>query len=536
VTNSKTVRMLVWITLAVPALSVGVEQPLANDGKYGLYAKSIEQVLRLSPDEIDLGTATLIVSEQWSDIVQGRRYLLDLDEMAYEIRRRIEGRRSRNPLDVVAIINEYLFKELGYKSVKEANDKNDLFLHKVMDNKKGYCLSLSVLYLALGERLGLPLHGVVVPGHFFVRYDDGRVRFNIETTNAGARAPDEYYIEKFDVPEYSDSIYLKNLNKLQTLGCFFNNLGNVYLDIGDLEMAQLALERAVEINPDLAETRTNLGNVYLRLGQTDQAIRQYKAALAINSEQATTHNNLGNAYMKRQWYADAILEYHNAIELDPNFIDGYKNLALAYCRQEAFGQAISQLKQALAIKPEDAGLYYSLGQVYYEMGDYTRSVACHKRALQIKPDMAEAYVGIAQCYGEIGMVDEQIEAYKKALATKPDFIQALADLGNVYFSSGRYDKAIKLYDKAIQLGGDNGALYYNLGSAYSNKRDYERAILYYNKALETDGQMTEAHPRLAFAYYQTRQYQRAWEHLRRAQELGVPVDQTLLKAIERKRK
>ena len=43
---------------------------------------------------------------------------------------------------------------------------------------------------------------------------------------------------------------MKNLNKRQSLGCFFNNLGNVYSEIGDVNTAMLALERAVTINSD----------------------------------------------------------------------------------------------------------------------------------------------------------------------------------------------------------------------------------------------------------------------------------------------
>ena len=122
----------------------------------------------------------------------------------------------------VGVINEYLFDELGFKSIQQASDPNDLFLHSVLDRKQGYCLSLSILYLSLGERLGLPLYGVVVPSHFFVRYDDGRIRFNIETTGKGGNASDEHYIKKFKVPQGDhDSIYMLNLNKMQTLGCFF---------------------------------------------------------------------------------------------------------------------------------------------------------------------------------------------------------------------------------------------------------------------------------------------------------------------------
>jgi len=166
----------------------GDGEPLANAGKEGLYAKSVEQVLRLAPEEVDLATAVLIISEQWSDIVEGRRYLRELDDMAFEVRRRIKSKGLRANFKAIPLINEYLFDELGFKAVKEASNPEDLFLHTVLDKRRGYCLSLSVLYLSIGERLGLPLYGVVVPGHFFVRYDDGRVRFNIETTKRQARA------------------------------------------------------------------------------------------------------------------------------------------------------------------------------------------------------------------------------------------------------------------------------------------------------------------------------------------------------------
>jgi len=260
---------IICILILSPALFAQWNAPLANEGKTGLYARSIEQVLRLRENDVDLATAVLISSELWSDnwseIVNGRIYLSKLDDIAREIREMLKRRKLGADFRAIPIMNEYLFDTLGFKSISEATDPNSLFLHTVIDKKEGYCLSLSILYLSIGERLGLPLHGVVVPGHFFVRYDDGRVRFNIETTSNGGSASDEHYTKKFKVPRLNGrSIYLKNLSKTQALGCFFNNLGNSYSDVGDIESALLAFERAVEINPALSESRANLGNIYLK--------------------------------------------------------------------------------------------------------------------------------------------------------------------------------------------------------------------------------------------------------------------------------
>jgi tetratricopeptide (TPR) repeat protein len=528
----KVLLLIFWVLFFTVSVSFG-RDGLANEGKDGLYVKSIEQVLRLEPEEVDLATAALIISEEWSDVVYGRRYLADLDNMAFEIRDRLEDKGLRADYKAVAVMNRYLFDELGFESISEASNPDDLFLHSVLDRKRGYCLSLSILYLSIGERLGMSLYGVVVPGHFFVRYDDGRVRFNIETTSKGGNAPDEHYMNKFKVPE-NDSLYMMNLNKMQTLGCFFNNLGNTYNDIGNEDSALLALERAVEINPSLAESRTNLGNIYLRRDQIDDAIYEYQAALEINSNDAKTHNNLGNAYTKRGWLSDAISQYSYSLKLDPNFTDVYKNLANAYFKQEMFGQAISTLKEAIILKPKDAFLYIQLGDVYNEMGNFEGAIFQYRKALKIKRDLAEAHYGMAICYNKLGMVGDEIGEYKKALAIKPDMVAALVNLGNAYFGEEEFDEAIEQYKRAIRIKPDDGSLYYNLGAAYSNKEDYEQAVAAHLKAVEIEPGMGDAHNGLAISYYKLKKYDLAWHHIKIAEELGVEITKDLLEAIEHK--
>jgi tetratricopeptide (TPR) repeat protein len=528
-----------------PAVRGRRHRTLANQNKAGLYARSIQQVLRLREDEVDLATAALIVSERWSDMVYGRRYLSRLDEMALEISERLNRRNLTANFRAIPVISNYLFDDLGFKSISEASDPNDLFLHTVLDKKRGYCLSLSILYLSLAERLGLPLYGVVVPGHFFVRYDDGKVRFNIETTSEGGSAPDEHYIDRFKVPKgNNDSIYLKNLNKIQTLGCFFNNLGNSYDDVGNTESALLALERAVEINPTLSEARTNLGNIYLIKGRVADAIQEYKLALRINPGDAKTHNNLGNAYLRKYetqgpnfrtgWLSYAVVEYLQSLRLDPNFPDAYKNLAVAYCKQERFEKAIAQLRRAIVMTPNDAECYRQLGSVYDQMGRYQQAIPQYEKALKINPNLTEAYYGLGLCYNKLGFVDDEIWAYKKALVIKPDMLAALVNLGNAYFGQKQYDKAIAEYTKAVILKPDEAMIHYNLGAAYSNNDKYKQAVAEYLRAVEIDPEIGDAHYGLAFGFYQLKQYNSAWKHIKIAEKLGVEVSQEQLNTIKRK--
>jgi len=129
----KRILLSITVVLACPPLAAfGQRGRLANAGKMGLNVTSLEQVLRLQDDQIDLATAALIASEYWSDMVYGRRYLEELDAMAREIQVRLRRNRIQANFRAVPIINQYLFQELGFKTISHANDPNDLFLHSVM--------------------------------------------------------------------------------------------------------------------------------------------------------------------------------------------------------------------------------------------------------------------------------------------------------------------------------------------------------------------------------------------------------------------
>ncbi len=526
---------ITYVLILVSMLQARSSGPLANWNKSGLNAKSIEQVLRLPENEVDLATAVLIVSEQWSDMVYGRKYLERLDNMALEIRERLRQKRLPTNFKAIPVINQYLFDELGFESLSEATDPNSLFLHTVLDQKRGYCLSLSVLYLSIAERLDVPVHGVVVPGHFFVRYDDGRRQFNIETTGGGGTAPDEQYIEEFNVPRNrSDSIYMKNLNKIQTLGCFFNNLGNSYSEIGNMESAQLALERAIEINPTLSEARGNLGNIYLRKNRISEAIKEYKYALQINPNEAKFHYGIGNAYTDKEWFSYAVLEYSEALRLDPNFVEAYKSLALTYCKQERFNLAINQLRQVLTIKPDDAGCHSQMGDTYRQMDKFHQAVSEYNTAIRIDPDLIDAHYGLAVCYNKEGRTNDEISSYRKVLALKPDMFAALVNLGNAYFGQDKYNEAIEQYKKAVLIEPREAMIYYNIGAAYSNNNDHEHAVAAYLKVVEIDPNIGDAYYQLAFGFYQLKKYDLAWKHLTKARELGIEVTQEQIDAIKSK--
>ncbi len=522
-----TVAMILCLTAGV---SLGQRHRLANANKPGLYVKSLEEVLRLQDDEMDLATATLIASEYWSDMVHGRRYLEQLDEMALELKKRLQQRRIRATYRAIPVINQYLFDELGFKTISHANDPNDLFLHSVMDRRQGYCLSLSILYLSLAERVGLDMYGVVVPGHFFVRYEKGRTRVNVETTSNGASLSDEHYIKKFNIAETRrDSVYMENLTKRQTLGCFFNNLGNVYNDIGDQETAMLALERAVQINPTLSESRANLGNIYLKRGRVDEAIAQYRTAIDMNPTDPRTYNNIGNAYMELDRLDLAVMSYRESLSLDPNFVDAYRNMALVYVKEKKYNLALAQLKKAIELTPRDGAVQNQLGELYGRMGQYDNAVTAYNKAISLDPRSAEAHYGLGLSYRELGQSSNAIRAYRNALSIQPEMLSTLVDLGSIYFNQGNFNAAIQCYFQAAQLRPDDAWIHRSLGMAYSQIGDFSKAIGAFLIALREDPtEAGQTYYDLALCYRHLKQTDKEVQAYKSALEIAPDLVPALL--------
>ena len=535
---------------------------LSNHNKRGLRSYTIEGVLRLQDDEIDLATAALILSREWGAQRTTHVYRRKIDDMAEAILKKL--RKEHVPLDyrAIPVINEYLFDDLGFSSVKTADNPEDLFLHVVLDKKRGYCLSLSILYLSIAERLGLPMYGVVVPGHFFVRYDDGSRQYNIETTSKGAIAPDEHYINEFSPPDHPKAWYMKNLTKKETLGCFFNNLGNSYTVIGDTDKAFEILLRAVQINPLLSEANMNLGNIYLDKKMPHQAIEQYEKALRIIFNDAKTMNNLGAAYMQLAEYAKAESYYKKALKLDPDYVDVYRNLANAMQMQGRHEEAIDQLKVAIALNPDNANSCLLLGQIYRQTEQYGNAEKYLLKAVMLDPlllparvslgydyldqdrlrlaestfqkalfhdeALPRAYFGLAQIYSLKDQTDREIESYETALSYDPYMVAALQNLGNAYLRINNELAAIEVYQKAIQIEAGSSDLHYNLAVTYAKLDRHQEAVDEFSEAIALSPDNAPAHNGIAISYYHLGEKELAGTYARKAKALGFDVQQELL--------
>jgi len=339
--------LLTTIMAHTPALA-----QLSNYNPQGLEATTLEEVLALPDEEIDLATAIMILYKEWDASFDVAGSLEEIDRMALELEARISPGDS--PEKAVSLINQYLFEGSAYSGLAYPGymrKLEDSALPSVIENKKGNCLGLSLLYLALAERLGLPFYGVAVPEHIFVRYDDGRKRINIETTSEGRKYRDSTYeIAHMLHPTYRDyNFYLRNLFKREMIGVFLSNFGIAYYRKGMYHEAIAAYQKASDISPNHAEVYGNLGVVYGTVGMYDEAIVMFKKALIFNPNAAGVHYDLGIAYYIKGMYDEAIAEYKRAVVFNPNDTEAHYGLSLAYYAEGEYSLAIEHCDRAIEL-------------------------------------------------------------------------------------------------------------------------------------------------------------------------------------------
>jgi regulator of sirC expression with transglutaminase-like and TPR domain len=133
---------------------------------------------------VALDAATLEIACIESPGLDPRPSLEILDRLASELGARLPG--SPQGADFVRTANEYLFEELGFHGNEhDYHNPRNSCLNYVLDLRTGIPISLSVVYIEIARRLGQPVAGIGLPGHFIVEYDDGRYATYIDPFHRG---------------------------------------------------------------------------------------------------------------------------------------------------------------------------------------------------------------------------------------------------------------------------------------------------------------------------------------------------------------
>lgn len=116
-----------------------------------------------------VGAATALAMHALDDVHPGV-VEEQLEALTASVRRRLQ---SRSPSAIMAHLHGVLFEQEGYAGNRvDYYDPANSYLPRVLSSRRGIPISLALVYKAVGERLGLSVHGIGAPGHFLVQVSD----------------------------------------------------------------------------------------------------------------------------------------------------------------------------------------------------------------------------------------------------------------------------------------------------------------------------------------------------------------------------
>jgi len=236
-----------------------------------------ERLVRRPEPALDLARAALLVAAESDPNVDVDGQLHTLDSWAAELRSRLEP--DWNNLQKLARLRSFLFDDLGFRGNHNDyyNPSNSL-LHRVIEKRRGIPLTLSIIFMELGWRVGIPLEGVGFPGHFLVRLTGEPRDLLLDPFRRGMSVHEEDCRRMLrelsgGKLEFNGEL-LHSISKRDMIARLLMNLKGAYLRVKDDEGALAAVDRLLLIHPeDLDEVRDR-GLLLYRLRRFGPALEE----------------------------------------------------------------------------------------------------------------------------------------------------------------------------------------------------------------------------------------------------------------------
>jgi regulator of sirC expression with transglutaminase-like and TPR domain len=207
----------------------------------------------IDDERIDLVRAALTFARIEYPELDIELYVRRLEALASRVAARIP--ETGDPGQSVAALNHVLFQEERFRgnSVDYYNPQNS-FLNDVLDHRLGIPITLALVYMEIGRRVGFPLFGVGMPGHFLLKhYEVSGSSFLIDAFDRGMVLSEEDCQKKLN-EIYSGQLtlrpeFLLPVTRRQMLTRMLNNLKVIYLERRNFRRAAQVVDLILVIYP-----------------------------------------------------------------------------------------------------------------------------------------------------------------------------------------------------------------------------------------------------------------------------------------------
>ncbi|WP_417383974.1 transglutaminase family protein [Gimesia sp.] len=243
-------RLLTKQAERLQQLAQSIHERAVRDDLQQLFKKEKES-------EIDLLAAALLIARLDNSEVEVKTYLNQVAGMVGEIQKTLPAEAT--PRQKLKALNDYLFRETGFHGSRtNYYSRSNSYINETIEDREGLPITLAILYMELGRRLGLDIEGVGLPGHFVVRVNSTAEKGELVDVFEGGEIINEEEARAMIVSANSgrfDEEFLKAQPKKEIIKRMLRNLLNLARDDEDMQSMLRYVETMIAIDEDLMQER-----------------------------------------------------------------------------------------------------------------------------------------------------------------------------------------------------------------------------------------------------------------------------------------
>jgi tetratricopeptide (TPR) repeat protein len=262
-----------------------------------------------------------------------------------------------------------------------------------------------------------------------------------------------------------------------------NDMGNVYVAQGKIDLAEKEFREAVRLNPADNDGNYNLGLVLLAKKHPADAIPYLQR---IRPQTIASQMSLARADLEAGKTADGLKAAAELSAQNKNNVQVHFTLGVLLASEKQHRAAQGELEQANLLQPQTFEILYNLGEVYLRDVEYAKAEVALNRALKLKPDSPETLLLLAQVDSEqmkpVDALDLLVRAHKLA----PQNTDVIYSLARVSMSQNYYEDSIPLLESGLKIAPQRADLHAALGESYFMSGKVEKATDEFKQLIDLD--------------------------------------------------
>ncbi|MET0372591.1 MAG: CDP-glycerol glycerophosphotransferase family protein, partial [Sphingobium sp.] len=262
-------------------------------------------------------------------------------------------------------------------------------------------------------------------------------------------------------------------------------------EIGDLEKAEEAAKKAVELNPFAPHHHLYLGMIFDLRGNLHSAITSL--GLAIDLQKITVagfdkwHGRIASCFLRLKRYEEAEHHYRLAIELNHDNERYHLRLAEILLHHTRWQEGADALEKAAGLSEDPSSIYIRQAQALEKASKWEEAAGAYSDAIAtaLEPS-ANLYRDLASALRKGRKWWREIEALDRAVAMDPDDAESWFNLGNARDMMGRFAEAADAFQRAALQRPGNATWQYRLGYAWERAGNSHDAEIAYASAVKLE--------------------------------------------------